>query len=112
MATIAHHHNHHHDHDHFHPPIPPRKPGFSIFNPLRRRVDGIEVKNAKLAHFLCQIIPCTCAFERDVALFGRTLFHIPALCKLNPLYNEFVGLRFRALSYLADECGEDISQYC
>lgn len=112
MATIAHHHNHHHDHDHFHPPIPPRKPGFSIFNPLRHRVDGLEVKNAKLAHLLCQIIPCTCVFERDVTLFGRTLFHIPALCKLNPLYNEFVGLRFRALSYLADECGEDISQYC
>ena len=23
-----------------------------------------------------------------------------------------VGLRFRALSYLADECGEDVSPYC
>jgi hypothetical protein len=33
------------------------------------------------------------------------------LCKLNPLYEQLVGLRFRALSYLADDCGEDVSQY-
>ncbi|MFM7367118.1 MAG: Mo-dependent nitrogenase C-terminal domain-containing protein, partial [Sphaerospermopsis kisseleviana] len=38
-------------------------------------------------------------------------FHIPAICQINPLYNEVVGLRFRALSYLVDECGEDVTQY-
>jgi hypothetical protein len=38
--------------------------------------------------------------------------NIPPMCKLNPLYEEVVGLRFRALCYLADDCGEDISQYC
>ncbi|MDE5116162.1 MAG: nitrogenase, partial [Trichodesmium sp. St2_bin2_1] len=29
-----------------------------------------------------------------------------------PLYNELIHLRFRALCYLADVCGEDITSYC
>jgi hypothetical protein len=38
-------------------------------------------------------------------------FHIPPMCKLNPFYNEFVSLRLRALAYLSDDCGEDVTQY-
>ncbi|MBE9017387.1 hypothetical protein IQ272_14835 [Chroococcidiopsidales cyanobacterium LEGE 13417] len=34
------------------------------------------------------------------------------LCKLNPLYEQVVALRFKALTYLVDECGEDLSLYC
>ncbi|WP_414566423.1 MULTISPECIES: Mo-dependent nitrogenase C-terminal domain-containing protein [unclassified Anabaena] len=83
-----------------------------ILRPLRQRVESIAVKDRQLAHRLCKLIPAQCPFERDVKLFGKTLFHIPPMCKLNPLYEEVVGLRFRALCYLADECGEDISQYC
>ncbi len=85
---------------------------FTPLAPLRRKLDNLEVRNSKFAHFLAEHIPAQCPFERDVKLFGRTLFHIPPMCKLNPLYEEVVGLRFRALCYLADECGEDISQYC
>jgi hypothetical protein len=81
-----------------------------LFYPLRRWVDNIEVSNEKFAHFLCNLIPCTCPFERDVTILGRT-FHIPALCKINPLYNEVVSLRVRALSYLEGDCGEDIRKY-
>ena len=81
-----------------------------IFWPLRQWVNGFEVGDRKLAHLICQIIPCQCPFERNVTLFGR-LLHIPPLCKLNPLYDELVGLRFRALSYLADVCGEDVNKY-
>ena len=83
-----------------------------IFQPLRQWVDSIPVNNRQLAHRLCKMIPAQCPFERDVKLFGKTLFHIPPMCKLNPLYEEVVGLRFRAMCYLADECGEDVSQYC
>lgn len=36
--------------------------------------------------------------------------HIPPMCKLNPLYDQVAGLRFRALSFLAER-GEDISRY-
>ncbi|MEC4819617.1 MAG: Mo-dependent nitrogenase C-terminal domain-containing protein [Scytonema sp. PMC 1069.18] len=88
------------------------QPKNDIFRPVRQWLDSIEVHNAKLAHFLCKLIPAQCPFERDVTLFGRTLFHIPPMCKLNPLYEEVVSLRFRALCYLADECGEDVTAYC
>jgi Mo-dependent nitrogenase C-terminus len=85
---------------------------YDILQPLRQRVDSIQVRDRQLAHRLCKLIPSQCPFERDVKLFGKTLFHIPPMCKLNPLYDEVVGLRFRAMCYLADECAEDVSQYC
>lgn len=105
MESVTHTHNHHN-----YAPPNYKKTGFALLYPLRRLVDEFPVKNARLAHLICQTIPCCCPFEQDIKLFGRT-FHIPALCKLNPLYDDFVGLRFRALSYLADECGEDITKY-
>ena len=80
--------------------------------PIRQRLESIEIHNAKLAHLLCKLIPSQCPFERDIKVFGRKLFHIPPMCKLNPLYEEVVGLRFKALCYLADECGEDVTAYC
>ncbi len=35
-----------------------------------------------------------------------------SMYKLNPLYEQLIGLRFRALTFLADVCGEDITGYC
>ncbi len=95
-------------------PTQPRqlKKRFDLLKPIKQWIDGIEVHNPQLAHLICHLIPAQCPFERDIKLFGHTLFHIPPLCKLNPFYEEVVGLRFRALCYLADECGEDISAYC
>jgi len=90
----------------------PKAPRFDPWFPLRQWLDGIEVQNRKLAKLVCKLIPTQCPFERDVKLFHRILFHIPPMCKLNPLYDELIGLRFRALCYLADVCGEDVSQYC
>lgn len=84
-------------------------------NPLSRLgrfLELVEIRNPDLAQFICQVIPSQCPFERNVQLFGHTLFHIPPLCKLNPFYEQFVGLRFRALSFLADECGQDVAKYC
>ncbi|HEY9697237.1 MAG TPA: Mo-dependent nitrogenase C-terminal domain-containing protein [Trichocoleus sp.] len=91
---------------------PHRKPAFDVFSPLRRGLDRLEVQNPKLARSLCRLIPAQCPFERDIELFGRTVLHIPPLCKLNPLYEEVVALRFRALCYLADVCGEDVTRFC
>jgi hypothetical protein len=88
------------------------EPDRDVLQPLRLWIDNIKVSDRLFAHRLCKLIPAQCPFERDVKLFGKTLFHIPPMCKLNPLYEEVVGLRFRALCYLADDCGEDISQYC
>ncbi|MEM7713915.1 MAG: Mo-dependent nitrogenase C-terminal domain-containing protein [Cyanobacteria bacterium P01_A01_bin.68] len=93
------------------PLTPPGKPPIEALNPLRDWLDGLDVEDPKVARFLCKMIPSQCPFERDVKLFGRKIVHIPPLCKLNPLYEQLVGLRFRALSYLADDCKEDISEY-
>ncbi|MFB2880734.1 Mo-dependent nitrogenase C-terminal domain-containing protein [Floridanema aerugineum] len=88
------------------------KKRFDLLQPLRSILNNMDVREKELAHRLCEMIPAQCPFERDVKLFGRSLFHIPPLCKLNPLYEEVSNLRFRALCYLADECGEDVSHYC
>ncbi len=86
--------------------------GIHPLEPMRHWLDGMEVHDPKVAKFLCRLIPPQCPFERDITLFGRKIVHIPPLCKLNPLYDQLVGLRFRALTYLADECKEDITPYC
>ncbi|PSB15869.1 nitrogenase [filamentous cyanobacterium CCP1] len=80
--------------------------------PIRQWLDRIEITNAEMARSICKLIPAQCPFERTVKVFGRTLFHIPPMCKLNPVYEQVVGLRFRALCYLADVCGEDVTPYC
>lgn len=80
--------------------------------PVQEWLDNLDVQDPRLAKFLCKMIPPQCPFERDVKLFGQKVVHIPPMCKLNPLYEQLVGLRFRALSYLADDCQEDVSKYC
>lgn len=91
---------------------PCTQPHLDVLYPVRDWLDGLEIHDPKIARFLCRMIPPQCPFERDVKLFGHKIVHIPPLCKLNPLYEQLVGLRFRALSYLADDCGEDVSAYC
>ncbi|PLZ93402.1 Mo-dependent nitrogenase C-terminal domain-containing protein [Fischerella thermalis] len=91
--------------------IAPTKRQLDALQPVRDWLDGLDIQDPRVARFLCKMIPSQCPFERDVKLFGRKIVHIPPLCKLNPLYDQLVGLRFRALSYLADECGEDVSEY-
>jgi Mo-dependent nitrogenase C-terminus len=84
----------------------------SLLQPIAQRLDAIEIHNPETAHFFCHLIPAQCPFERDIRCLGRVLLHIPPMCKLNPFYEQLVGLRFKALCYLADVCGEDIAAYC
>ncbi|MEM7757624.1 MAG: Mo-dependent nitrogenase C-terminal domain-containing protein [Cyanobacteria bacterium P01_A01_bin.40] len=93
------------------PPSEKSKAGIDVLHPVKDWLEGMEVKDPRLAKFVCKVIPPQCPFERDINLFGRTVAHIPPLCKLNPLYEQFTMLRFRSLSYLADECGEDVTKY-
>lgn len=79
--------------------------------PVRQWLDAIEIHDPKLARFLSKAIPAQCPFERDIKLFGHLVAHIPPLCKLNPLYDQLTSLRFRALCYLVDQCGEDIQSF-
>jgi Mo-dependent nitrogenase C-terminus len=80
-----------------------------LFGPA---LNQVKLNDPKTARLICRLIPPNCPFERDVVLLGHKVFHIPALCKLNPLYDQLVELRFRALIFLADECGEDVTPYC
>ncbi len=92
-------------------PHPTDSDHLDVLNPVREWLDSMDVQDPKVAKLLCKVIPSQCPFERDIKVFGRKLVHIPPLCKLNPLYEQLVGIRFRALSYLADDCGEDISEF-
>ena len=85
---------------------------FDLLQKIRQWFDDIEIDNRRVARLIAKVIPAQCPFERDIVVFGRTIAHIPPICKLNPLYDQFVGLRFRALCYLVDKCGEDIQSYC
>ena len=83
-----------------------------VLQPVKNWLDGWEVHDPRLARFVCKMIPPQCPFERDVVLFGHKIVHIPPMCKINPLYEQLVGMRFRTLCYLADDCKEDVSSYC
>lgn len=84
---------------------------FDLLQPVRFWLDSIEIHDRRLARFFSRVIPSQCPFERDIKLFGHQIAHIPPLCKLNPLYDQLVGLRFRSLCYLVEQCGEDIQAY-
>ena len=79
--------------------------------PMREWLDQLQVDDPRLARFVCKMVPSQCPFERDVTLLGKKVVHIPPMCKLNPLYEQLVSLRFRALSHLADDLGEDVTPY-
>jgi hypothetical protein len=79
---------------------------FFKINPLhqvRNWLDSVEIHNSTVAYLLCQIIPASCPFAREVKLFNNIFFVIPPLCKLNPLYNQLMGLRFKSLVCLANQ---------
>ncbi len=82
-----------------------------FLQPLKQWIDSLEIKEIFLAQLICTVIPAQCPFERDLTLFGQRIGRIPPLCQLNPLYEQFVYLRFRSLSYLADECKINVSRY-
>jgi len=83
----------------------------SVLEPVKEWLDHMDIHDSRLANLICRVVPAQCPFERDIVLFGRKIMHIPAMCEINPLYDQLVGLRFRSLSYLADK-GEDVSKYC
>lgn len=87
------------------------QPHPDLLKPLKNWLDDMEIQDPRLARFICKMVPPQCPFERDIKLFGHKIVHIPPMCELNPLYEQLVGLRFRALSYLADDCQEDVSKY-
>jgi Mo-dependent nitrogenase C-terminus len=82
-----------------------------VLQPIRQWMEALEMPSPRVARLLCTFIPAQCPFERDLKWGKHIFLHIPPLCKWNPFFEQFVSLRLRALSYLADECGEDIMLY-
>lgn len=78
---------------------------------VRHQIESINIHDPVMAKLVCQLIPPSCPFARNVTLFGRVIFRIPPLCKLNPVYEQLINLRFKALSYLIDEWGGDATAY-
>lgn len=76
---------------------------------LKQWLDRLEIEEEQTARRIVKLIPAQCPFEREIKVFDRVIVRIPALCKFNPLYEQLIGLRFRALCFLADVCGEDIT---
>jgi hypothetical protein len=71
-----------------------------LLDQLKAWLDGLDPEDPAVARFLVRLIPAQCPFERDVRLFGHKLVHIPPMCKINPLYEQLVGLRLRCLTSL------------
>ncbi|MBF2057561.1 MAG: nitrogenase [Cyanobacterium sp. T60_A2020_053] len=93
------------------PTSPSDESNINVLQPMKKWLDGMDIDDPRVARFLCKMIPPQCPFERDIKLFGKKIVHIPPMCKLNPLYEQLVGLRFRSLCFLADKCEEDVSKY-
>lgn len=73
-----------------------------LLDPLKAWLDRLDPADPAVARFLVRLIPAQCPFERDLRLFGHKLVHIPPMCKINPLYEQLVALRFRCLTSLAE----------
>lgn len=81
-----------------------------LLDGIRRWLDEIDPHDPAVARFLVRLIPAQCPFERTVTLFGHKLVHIPPMCKINPLYEQLVALRFRCLCRLEEASGHGGTQ--
>ena len=83
-----------------------------VLQRAQKRLEAIEIKSPSLARWVCRVIPASCPFEREIQVGQYKIISIPPLCKLNPFYEQLVLLRFKSLTYLAEECNEDLTMYC
>jgi hypothetical protein len=86
-----------------------------VLAPLKHWLDQWDPVDPHVAAFVVSLISAQCPFERNIVLFGRKLVHIPPMCKINPLYDQWVGLRFRCLGHWPEDqqqlvCHQETSQ--
>jgi hypothetical protein len=72
----------------------------NLLNVVQTWLDSIEVCDPKVAQFICKLIPDRCPFERKIYFCNRLIISIPPLCHFNPVYQQLISLRLRALTYL------------
>jgi hypothetical protein len=78
-----------------------------LLYPVEYFLDHFVIKDQKTALVICRLIPGDCPFARTLSLPGGKQLRIPPLCKINPLYDSLMSLRFRALSWLAERGKEE-----
>lgn len=71
-----------------------------LLDSIKQWLDAFDPSDERISSLIVQLIPSQCPFERDIVLFGRRLVHIPPICKVNPLFDQLVALRFRCLNHL------------
>jgi len=86
-----------------HPQQGPGEGSDSALERLRGWLDAQAPCDPAIARLLVRLIPAQCPFERDVMVLGHRLVHIPPMCRINPLYEQLMALRFRCLCLLAGE---------
>ena len=69
----------------------------NLWQILQQWLSNWQIKSEKTARRIVKLIPAQCPFAREIRLFNRVMLRIPPLCKLNPCYEQLIGLRFRAL---------------
>ncbi len=72
-----------------------------MLNHIKQLLESIEINSTQQANLLCNLIPSACPFARTIHL-GRYSLVIPPLCKINPLYEQLMELRFKAECYKAE----------
>ncbi len=66
---------------------------------IRSKIESIEIKDKETAEKIVKVVPQSCPFARKIQV-GTFKVTIPPLCKVNPMYDQLMELRFRALCYL------------
>lgn len=72
-----------------------------MLNHIKQLLESIEINSTQQANLLCNLIPSACPFARTIKL-GTFKLVIPPLCKINPLYEQLMELRFKAECYKAE----------
>jgi len=70
----------------------------NLWKPIKNWLNNLEIQTTTFAK-LCAVIPAQCPFERNISI-GKFTIKIPPLCHLNPLYEELIQLRYKALIFL------------
>jgi hypothetical protein len=81
----------------------------NLLDVVRKWLDSIQICNPIAAQFICKLVPARCPFERTIYFFNCFMIHIPPLCHFNPIYQQLISLRLRALTYLFEVEEENIS---
>ena len=72
-------------------------------DPLKHWLNGLDPGDERISSFIAHLIPFLDPFGCDIDLFAHKLVQIPVMCKINPLFEQFLAVRFRCLGHLSVE---------